>query len=141
MSGSIGIGSRRGQPTKGGETFSERFNRLLKGTPNVLCPFDSTTLQVVNRSGVEIDWCPSCKGVWLERGELDKLIDQADAAVMSSQPLPAPASAYSDRNDNGRRWDRDDDDDDDDDYRRRREVDGSSRPKKRKSMLSELFDF
>jgi Zn-finger nucleic acid-binding protein len=42
-----------------------------------LCPFDATPLQAVHRHGVEIDWCPSCKGVWLERGELDKLIERA----------------------------------------------------------------
>jgi Zn-finger nucleic acid-binding protein len=53
------------------------------------CPFDGTDLKVVNRQGIEIDWCPSCKGVWLERGELDKLLERSEG--------------------------RDDDDDDDDD--------------------------
>ncbi len=122
----------------------------------MLCPFDATTLQVVNRSGVEIDWCPSCKGVWLERGELDKLIDQADAAAA---PLPPPARAampapvatapaphpdqrggdarYTDLRYTEHRRDRDDDDDDD---RRRSDGDGY-RPKKRKNLLSEIFDF
>lgn len=116
------------------------------------CPFDATTLQVVNRSGVEIDWCPSCKGVWLERGELDKLIDQA-GAMMAPPPMPAPAAmpapaghphqqpapqyaepAYADR----RRWD---DDDDDDDWDDRRKYGDGYRPKKRKNLLSEIFDF
>jgi len=67
------------------------------------CPFDASELTVVNRSGIEIDWCPSCKGVWLERGELDKLIDlaAAGAASQAGQPQPqpqfqppAPAPAY-----------------------------------------------
>ncbi len=60
------------------------------------CPFDATELTVVNRSGVEIDWCPSCKGVWLERGELDKLIDLAASPTPQPQPQfqpPAPAPA------------------------------------------------
>lgn len=56
------------------------------------CPFDASELTVVNRSGIEIDWCPSCKGVWLERGELDKLIDlaSAGAAPQAGQPQPQP---------------------------------------------------
>lgn len=56
------------------------------------CPFDATDLTVVNRSGIEIDWCPSCKGVWLERGELDKLIDLAavGSAPPAAQPQPQP---------------------------------------------------
>jgi Zn-finger nucleic acid-binding protein len=42
------------------------------------CPIDSTTLQLFERQGVEIDYCPQCRGVWLDRGELDKLIQRAD---------------------------------------------------------------
>jgi Zn-finger nucleic acid-binding protein len=119
----------------------------------VLCPFDSTTLQVVNRSGVEIDWCPSCKGVWLERGELDKLIDQADAASApppqrAPMPAPVPPAPYPDQRGGDARYTdpryaerrRDWDDDDDDDDRRRYDGDGY-RPKKRKNLLSEIFDF
>ncbi|MEZ5407870.1 MAG: zf-TFIIB domain-containing protein [Acidimicrobiales bacterium] len=60
------------------------------------CPFDATELTVVNRSGIEIDWCPSCKGVWLERGELDKLIDLATAGPppQSEPQFQPPAPAY-----------------------------------------------
>lgn len=47
------------------------------------CPVDNTTLQVAQRSGVEIDYCPRCRGVWLDRGELEKLI-QADTASYDS---------------------------------------------------------
>ncbi len=57
------------------------------------CPVDGTTLSVAERQGVEIDHCPQCRGVWLDRGELDKIIDRAS------------------RYERGR--DRDDDDDDD----------------------------
>ena len=42
------------------------------------CPIDSTTLQLFERQGVEIDYCPQCRGVWLDSGELDKLIQRAD---------------------------------------------------------------
>lgn len=42
------------------------------------CPIDDTVLQISERSGIEIDWCPTCRGVWLDRGEFDKLIERAD---------------------------------------------------------------
>ena len=42
------------------------------------CPVDETVLVMSERQGVEIDYCPQCRGVWLDRGELDKLIDRAD---------------------------------------------------------------
>lgn len=41
------------------------------------CPIDGTELVISDRSGVEIDYCPSCRGVWLDRGELDKIIDRS----------------------------------------------------------------
>ena len=40
------------------------------------CPIDGTPLHIAERSGVEIDYCPQCRGVWLDRGELDKIIDR-----------------------------------------------------------------
>lgn len=42
--------------------------------PLLLCPNCNASMQNVNRSGVEIDMCPSCRGVWLDRGELEKLL-------------------------------------------------------------------
>lgn len=45
------------------------------------CPVDGETLVIAERSGVEIDYCPKCRGVWLDRGELDKIIDRADSAL------------------------------------------------------------
>ncbi|MEY2477823.1 MAG: uncharacterized protein QOG87_3138 [Actinomycetota bacterium] len=42
------------------------------------CPVDATTLLMSERQGVEIDYCPQCRGVWLDRGELDKLIQRSD---------------------------------------------------------------
>lgn len=41
------------------------------------CPVDNTTLVMTERQGVEIDYCPKCRGVWLDRGELDKIIDRS----------------------------------------------------------------
>jgi len=41
------------------------------------CPNDSATLVMSERSGVEIDYCPECRGVWLDRGELDKILERA----------------------------------------------------------------
>lgn len=38
------------------------------------CPRDTTALVRAERSGVEVDYCPDCRGVWLDRGELDKII-------------------------------------------------------------------
>jgi Zn-finger nucleic acid-binding protein len=49
------------------------------------CPTDGSTLTMSERSGIEIDYCPECRGVWLDRGELDKIIDRAGPA---SQPPP-----------------------------------------------------
>lgn len=40
------------------------------------CPVDGTVLAISERRGVEIDYCPQCRGVWLDRGELDKLIER-----------------------------------------------------------------
>jgi len=44
------------------------------------CPIDGTQLVLAERAGVEIDYCPQCRGVWLDRGELDKIIDRSAAA-------------------------------------------------------------
>ncbi len=55
------------------------------------CPVDGNTLVIADRSGVEIDYCPQCRGVWLDRGELDKIIDRSAAAAT---PPPAPQGDY-----------------------------------------------
>ena len=54
------------------------------------CPTDGTTLVMSERSGIEIDYCPQCRGVWLDRGELDKII--ARTAEASAPPAPAQAA-------------------------------------------------
>ena len=56
------------------------------------CPIDTDIdLVMTDRSGVEIDYCPKCRGVWLDRGELDKIIERS--AAHSAPPAAAPAAA------------------------------------------------
>jgi uncharacterized protein len=84
------------------------------------CPVDNSDLVMSDRQGIEIDYCPKCRGVWLDRGELDKIIER-------SVPGEAPRQAYSDDRDHERR-----------DYRR----DDDRRPyKKRRGFLDDIFDF
>ena len=45
------------------------------------CPVDGATLVMADRQGVEIDYCPECRGVWLDRGELDQIIERSTPAV------------------------------------------------------------
>ena len=45
------------------------------------CPTDGTRLEMSERSGIEIDYCPTCRGVWLDRGELDKIIERNEQSV------------------------------------------------------------
>ena len=55
------------------------------------CPIDGTALVIADRNGVEIDYCPQCRGVWLDRGELDKIIDRSAAYT---PPPPPPQASY-----------------------------------------------
>ena len=52
------------------------------------CPSDGTVLVMSERSGVEIDYCPTCRGVWLDRGELDKIIERNAQADPAAAPPP-----------------------------------------------------
>ncbi len=98
------------------------------------CPVCKTPeLLMADRQGIEIDYCPTCRGVWLDRGELDKLIESTAA-----QPAAASTNAALERRreDHRRYGDYDDYDRRDNEYRDRRHP-----YKKKKSMLGELFDF
>src|SRR5690606_36129839 len=111
------------------------------------CPVDNETLVMTDRNGVEIDYCPKCRGVWLDRGELDKIIARGmgiGAIAPVAAPPPAPASASAPRpvyqSEPQRPQERPqagsyrrDDDDDDDDYRYKK--------RRRESFLGDLFDF
>lgn len=54
------------------------------------CPRCGTVLTMAERAGVEIDYCPQCRGVWLDRGELDKIIERGEAAGVPAPPSAAP---------------------------------------------------
>jgi uncharacterized protein len=47
------------------------------------CPFDDSQLLISERTGIEIDYCPACRGIWLDRGELDKIIERSATASLS----------------------------------------------------------
>jgi uncharacterized protein len=95
------------------------------------CPVCKVGLVMTERQGVEIDYCPKCRGVWLDRGELDKIIERS-----LGQPNVAPlnpremlqAGGYPSR-------DQHRDDHDDDDHR-----DRGTQGARRKSFFSDLFD-
>lgn len=102
------------------------------------CPKCNIALSMSDRQGVEIDFCPQCRGVWLDRGELDKIIERASPAAPPAAAAPPPLTPQQ------RPYrHRDDDDDDDDDNYRHRGSDDSYNPKRKKknSFLGELFDF
>jgi hypothetical protein len=108
------------------------------------CPVDNETLVMADRGGVEIDYCPKCRGVWLDRGELDKIIDRSiGAGSAAAAPSQAPAHPAAYKPEPQRRHQRESepyrghrrDDDDDDDYRK------GYKKKRRDSFLGELFDF
>ncbi len=81
------------------------------------CPTDGSTLVMSERSGIEIDYCPTCRGVWLDRGELDKIVERS-----LGQPAPVGPSRDDRRED------------------RRDAYQTPHRPKRKESWLSELFD-
>lgn len=99
------------------------------------CPTCKTDLVMAERQGVEIDYCPMCRGVWLDRGELDKIVERASADTGHSADRQQ-------RGANRRR--RDDDDDDDDrsygDGQGQRSGTGPIGGGKRRSWLSDIFD-
>lgn len=95
------------------------------------CPVcKETDLVMADRQNIEIDYCPQCRGVWLDRGELDKIIDRSSSAPEAAPAqqnrvnAPDPRPQYPDP-----RYGKDD-------YCR-----GDYRHKKRKSFLGDLFDF
>jgi Zn-finger nucleic acid-binding protein len=50
------------------------------------CPLCKTNLQLADRQGVEIDYCPKCRGIWLDRGELEKLVELSAALTRTNVP-------------------------------------------------------
>jgi Zn-finger nucleic acid-binding protein len=87
------------------------------------CPIDGTQLVMAERSGVEIDYCPQCRGVWLDRGELDKIIERSEALAPAPRTPPQAARQPEPRRD------------DDEGYH------AKPYKKKRERFLGDLFDF
>ena len=100
------------------------------------CPICRVPLVMSERQGVEIDYCPQCRGVWLDRGELDKILERSAAELAGQAPPPPPRQApppppqaphyqqgaWPTRGDDAYRY-------------------GHGKPpKRRKSFLEELFD-
>lgn len=103
------------------------------------CPIDGSELRISDRQGIEIDYCPQCRGIWLDRGELDKLLER-NAQVQFAAPSPRDSGRYDEPErpyrDDDRRY-RDDDRrsyDDDRDYRK-------SKKKRARSFLEDILDF
>ena len=92
------------------------------------CPICQVALLMTERQGIEIDYCPQCRGIWLDRGELDKLIERSStAAAAAPRPVPQPqAPSYPTPSRHG-----------DESYR----DSYGYKKKKPKSFLGELFDF
>lgn len=87
------------------------------------CPNCNVDLVMTERSGIEIDYCPQCRGIWLDRGELDKIIER------STQHVPERTSGYQESYGSSER-----------DYGSR-ESDYRYKKKKKESFLGDLFDF
>ena len=91
----------------------------------LLCPTCRVNLTMSERQGIEIDYCPQCRGVWLDRGELDKIIERSESASAPAparpQAAPPPQPQYRERDYDDRHY-------------------GKPHKKKYKSFLSELFD-
>lgn len=92
------------------------------------CPIDKTDLVMTDRQGVEIDYCPKCRGVWLDRGELDKIIERGE----SEAPTQAPQQSYQEPGYPPQQYDK-----------HGRPIgygQGYSHGKRKKSLLGEIFD-
>src|SRR5918998_544388 len=62
------------------------------------CPVDGSELRITERQGIEIDYCPQCRGVWLDRGELDKVLERsAQPAFRDERDRPSQAPLRDER--------------------------------------------
>ncbi|MFA5742547.1 MAG: zf-TFIIB domain-containing protein [Candidatus Paceibacterota bacterium] len=99
------------------------------------CPICNVDLLMSDRQGVEIDYCPQCRGVWLDRGELDKIIERnqsaAAPAVDDRRTVVQPKEAYQAPREEYYKGSGKEHDDHDDGYKK----------KKKGGLLGEIFDF
>lgn len=92
----------------------------------MLCPMCSVDLVLSERQGIEIDYCPKCRGVWLDRGELDKIIERSGPAL-SQSPAVEHRSNYREQ--------------DSREYHPEHRSSHGHQKHKRKSFLEDIFDF
>ncbi len=97
------------------------------------CPHCDVPLVMSERQGIEIDYCPTCRGIWLDRGELDKILERASADMAPAAPQPpqapiAPQAPYPPQGQYDPRYDQG------------RHHDPRYRHKRKKSWLEEIFD-
>jgi hypothetical protein len=64
--------------------------RTNEQVQSMRCPVDGSPLAMSDRQGIEIDYCPQCRGVWLDRGELDKIIERSTASAPEPVAPQAP---------------------------------------------------
>ena len=92
------------------------------------CPNDGAVLTMSERSGIEIDYCPTCRGVWLDRGELDKIIERSSAET-APPPPQAQQTHQPQQQQQQAPW-----------GQQRYDSYGHQPHKRRKGFLEELFD-
>jgi Zn-finger nucleic acid-binding protein len=108
----------------------------MKGTTDMKCPVCKTPdLLMSERDGVEIDYCATCRGIWLDRGELDKLLVRIEEHAVADGRRHAPPER-GDYNERERRADWGTRDEGYNGHHDRRHT-----QRKKKSLLGELFDF
>lgn len=95
------------------------------------CPNCNETLVMTDRQGVEIDYCPKCRGVWLDRGELDKIIERS-AAYEQQAPPPSPQQPQQPPFGYSQQQDR---------HQSPQQHDPYYYKKKKKGFLGDFFDF
>lgn len=87
------------------------------------CPNCNDTLLMTQRNNIEIDYCPACRGVWLDKGELDKMLDYA--TQLNSTDFRSASQGYPSQHF----------------QKHPKYTAGYNKPYKKKSFLSDLFDF
>ena len=96
------------------------------------CPVDNTTLVMSERQGIEIDYCPTCRGVWLDRGEIDKIIERSQGQMTPSTPSNGPQQQQNYTHREHREYD-------DDDHYEHKGHHGQHK-KHKESWFSDIFD-
>lgn len=105
------------------------------------CPVCDAVLRTINKHNVEVEICPDCKGVWLDRGELEKIIEiaSADAPARQAEEYREAREPYARREDQRGRYEDERREHDDRSYEGK-EYDPRTGKRRKRSMLGEIFD-